>query len=213
MKAMFAKSFNNFRRLIGALGVAALALTVFLAQPAAATQDSTLSSSEQKTALEEISTDDLHQLIDISKEADPAGHEARAELVRSSHVNVEMPTGFSTGDADLDAEVLATVFDDYEALAGILDMYDAGAINVETDASGITVWEFDEDAFGVSGSGGIGPQSETMPQCPSAWAAAIAWISANVGMCAALTPVPPAAIACAAGFGIGGFIIDVNQGC
>lgn len=210
---MFIRSFNNFRRLIATLGAAALALTVFLAQPAAATQNSALSSSEQKAALEEISTDDLHQLIDISKEADPTGHEERAELVRSSEVDIEMPTGFSTGNADLDAEVLATVIDDYEALAGILDMYDAGAINVETDADGITVWDFDEEAFGVSDSGGIGPQSETMPQCPSAWAAAIAWISANVGMCAALTPVPPAAIACAAGFGIGGFIIDVNQGC
>lgn len=119
-------------------------------------------------------------------------------------------TSFSGLSLNEQVEGLASLMPE-DALSGFTQMMDAGVLEfrvqvLERDAFSIEMMVHQQNTMQTQGLGDL-------PRCPSAWAAFWAWFAVNVTTCGAFAPFPVAAFLCAAGFAVGGAIIDFNMSC
>ena len=154
------------------------------------------------------------KFISSERSKDPAAFDRKLRIVQSSAATMAYIQSFEGINVDLQVEALSAMMPE-EALQGYTEMLDGGIIVFDvsknsdgTFTSKMTVDSSESSSDGISALG-LG----SLPRCASAWAAFWAWFAVNGAMCGALAPMPVAAFACAAGFAVGGMIVDFNAGC
>lgn len=191
----------------------ALGSTALVAQASA-----TNSTGTAATAISSIPSDseviESQKFIASERSKDSVAFGQKVNIVKNSVATMAYIKSFEGVDADLQVEALSATMPE-DALLGFTDMLDKGIIVFEvsknsddTFTSKMTV-STSELSPGEVSARGLGD----LPQCASAWAAFWAWFAVNGAMCGALAPMPVAAFACAAGYAVGGMIIDFNAGC
>lgn len=155
--------------------------------------------------------DDAMRLVRQAEMEDPAGFARRVAILEQLGDTFRLPHESTLGSTDMDRLAFAATVQDPLVLQGLVEMVSRGDIEIIEGTHGAPVWISHLDPEDLTAS--KEPTTQDLPACPSAWAAALAWTGANALMCTPLVSVPPAAVGCALTFGIGGFIIDVNQGC
>lgn len=148
--------------------------------------------------------------IQAAEAADPAGFAERVKLVHASPRTLAYLKSFKGLDLSEQVSGLAAMMPT-EALTGFTQLVQTGTIEFKVKAlkHGWYSSEMIVHEQPLVQTRDLG----SLPRCPSAWAAFWAWFAVNVTTCGAFTPFPVAAFACAAGFAIGGAIIDFNRGC
>ncbi|WP_139146598.1 hypothetical protein [Arthrobacter sp. SW1] len=142
--------------------------------------------------------------------ADPQGFAERVALIRASSKTMAYLKSFKGLDLNEQVVILASAMPT-DALTGFTQLVQAGGIEFKVTALRNS-W-FRSEMI-VHEQPLIQPQDlGSLPRCPSAWAAFWAWFAVNAATCGAFAPFPVAAFACAAGFAVGGAIIDFNRGC
>lgn len=148
--------------------------------------------------------------IENVRSADPSGFEARKKLVLRSPKTMAYLTSFTGLRLNEQVEGLASLMP-ADALTGFTQMMDEGVLDfrvqvLERDVFNIEMIAQRQNTMQTKGLGAL-------PRCASAWAAFWAWFAVNVTTCGAFAPFPVAAFFCAAGFAVGGAIIDFNMSC
>ena len=148
--------------------------------------------------------------IQAAEAADPAAFAERVNLIRASPKTLAFLKSFKGLDVNEQISGLAASMPT-EPLIGFTGLVEAGAIEfkVKTIKNGWYSTEMIVHEQPLVQTRDLG----SLPRCPSAWAAFWAWFAVNVTTCGAFAPFPVAAFACAAGFAVGGAIIDFNRGC
>lgn len=148
--------------------------------------------------------------IRAAEAADPAAFAERVSLIKASPKTLAYLKSFKGLDVNEQIAGLAASMPT-EPLSGFTGLVEAGAIEfkVKTIKNGWYSTEMIVREQPLVQTRDLG----SLPRCPSAWAAFWAWFAVNVTTCGAFAPFPVAAFACAAGFAVGGAIIDFNRGC
>ncbi|WP_307497338.1 hypothetical protein [Arthrobacter woluwensis] len=153
--------------------------------------------------------DQAKTVVDQKRQADPALFTRKTAMILASPATTAYLKKFDYASLTDQSDILAASMPT-EALQGFTQMLDTKAIEmavVRTDDGYTTVMT-------VHKASGVGPQDRgNLPQCPPAWAAFWAWFATNAAVCGPMAAMPVAAFACAAGFAVGGTIIDFNEGC
>lgn len=149
-------------------------------------------------------------IVRSAEAADPAGFAERVELIHGSSKTLAYLKSFKGLDLDEQVSGLAAAMPT-EALTGFTQLVQTGGIEFKVKAlkNGWFSSEMIVHEQTLVQTRDLG----SLPRCPSAWAAFWAWFAVNVTTCGAFAAFPVAAFACAAGFAVGGAIIDFNRGC